>query len=396
VSIARGGGTATLLFTDIEGSTLLARRLGDGWAETVARHHAILRNAIETNQGFVDGIEGDAFFAIFDSARAGVAAAIDAQRALQSEPWPGPPVKVRMGLHTGEIRRVATGFVGLDIHRAARVAAGAHGGQVLLTQTTLNLLGDEHRTEDLGLHRLKDFPEPERLFHLVIDGRLSDQFPQPKTLPVRPTNVPVIETPLVGRDAELHELHERLADGTRLLTLTGPGGSGKTRLAIAAAEDLLDVFPGGTWLVPLSDVEDASRILAVVADKLRIPESGERSVLETLGERLRAQATMLVLDNLEHLRDASGIIHELMAAGPSLKVLATSQAPLRLSSEYVLPLQPLSTEDGYELFVEIAAQRRRDLDLKRSSAAIGTICEHLDGLPLAIELAAARTVPGRG
>jgi predicted ATPase len=379
------------LFTDIEGSTVLARQLGDGWAEVVARHHAILRSAIESHQGFVDGIEGDAFFAIFDSARSGVAAAVDAQRGLANEAWTGPPVRVRMGLHTGEIRRVATGFVGLDIHRAARVAAGAHGGQVLLTQTTLNLLGDEHRSEDLGLHRLKDFPEPERLFHLVIDGHTSEQFPPPKTLLVRPTNVPAIDTPLVGRAAELHELRERLAGGTRLLTLTGPGGSGKTRLAIAAAEELLDVFPGGTWLVPLSDVEDAGRILAVVADKLRIPESGEQSVLDTLGERLRGQATMLVLDNLEHLRHASPIIHELMATAPSLKVLATSQAPLRLPSEYVLPLQPLSTDDGRELFVEIAGQRRRDLDLKRSWAAIGTICEHLDGLPLAIELAAART-----
>ncbi len=182
MSNAPGGGTVTLLFTDIEGSTLLARAVGDGWAELVARHHAILRNAIESHEGFVDGVEGDAFFAIFGSAREGVAAAIDAQRALRSEPWPGPPVKVRMGLHTGEVRRVATGFVGLDIHRAARVAASAHGGQVLLTLTTLELLGRTQRTEDLGLHRLKDFPEPERLFHLVIDGRTSEQFAPPRTL----------------------------------------------------------------------------------------------------------------------------------------------------------------------------------------------------------------------
>jgi predicted ATPase/class 3 adenylate cyclase len=392
VSDARGGGTVTLLFTDIEGSTLLAREVGDRWAELVARHHAILRSAIESNEGFVDGVEGDAFFAIFDSARGGVAAAIDAQRALRSEPWPGPAVKVRMGLHTGEIRRVATGFVGLDIHRAARVAASAHGGQVLLTRTTLELLGRAQRTEDLGLHRLKDFPEPERLFHLVIDGQTSERFPPPKTLRVRPTNVPVIETPLVGRRAELSEVHERLGDGTRLLTLTGPGGSGKTRLAIAAAEELLEMFPGGTWLVPLSDVDDADRILAVVADKLRLPESGEQSVLDTLSERLRAEPTMLVLDNLEHLRHASPIVHELLAAAPALKVLATSQAPLRVSGEYVLPLPPLPPDDGRELFLETAIQRRRGLDPERSAQAIDMICDRLDGLPLAIELAAARTV----
>jgi predicted ATPase/class 3 adenylate cyclase len=392
VSVVRGGGTATLLFTDIEGSTRLARELGDRWADTVGRHHAILRKAIESNGGSVDGTEGDAFFALFDSARSGVAAAIDAQRQLGIERWPGSPVKVRMGLHTGEVRHVQTGFVGIDIHRAARVAASAHGGQVLLTQTTVDLAGGDIRTEDLGLHRLKDFPDPERLFHLVIDDRTSEQFPPPKTLRVRPTNVPTLEAPIVGRRSELKELHDRLADGTRVLTLTGPGGAGKTRLALAAAEELLEVFPGGTWLVPLSDVDDADRILAVIADKLRIPEGAGQTMLDVLAERLQAQSTLLVLDNLEHIRDASAVIRELLAVASPLKVLITSQAPLRIAGEHVLPLAPLPAVDGRKLFVQVASERRRDLDPDASAAAIDAICKHLDGLPLAIELAAARTV----
>jgi predicted ATPase/class 3 adenylate cyclase len=392
VAEASAGGTVTLLFTDIEGSTRLARELGDRWADVLARHHQIVGDAVYGNGGSVELTEGDAFFAIFPTASQGVRAAVDAQRGLQAEPWREEPVRVRMGLHTGEVRRAATGLVGLEVHRAARVAAGAHGGQVLLSQATHDELDGDHRAEDLGLHRLKDFPEPERLFHLVVDGRTADCFPAPKTLPVRPTNVPVLETPLVGRVQELRELHERLADGTRLLTLTGLGGAGKTRLAIAAAEALLEAFPGGAWFVALADVTEAERMLAAIADALRLPDDPAQSVLDVLAGRLQAERTLLVLDNLEQLRDvAAAVLDELLTAAGSVKVLATSQAPLRVAREYVMPLRPLLVEESRQLFVEVAERRRGGLDPIASAETIDQICRRLEGLPLAIELAAART-----
>lgn len=380
----------TFLLTDIEGSTRLARESGDRWVGMLARHHEIVRAAIEAHGGVVDGTEGDAFFGVFGSPREGVAAAVDAQRGLAAEPWPGSAVKVRMGVHTGEVQKAATGYVGLEVHRAARVAASAHGGQVLLTRVALDGCGGDVAVEDLGDHRLKDFPDPERLFHVVIDGRHADQFAPPKTLPVRPTNLPAVETPLIGRREELEELNERLDNGTRLMTLVGGGGSGKTRLAIAAAENLLDAFPGGTWFVPLADVDGEERMLVTVAENLRIAENPDQSPLEAVAERLRGERTLLVLDNLEQLRHASTVIRDLLAAAPSLKVLGTSQAPLRLAAEYVLPLDPLPSPEARELFVRTAAQRHARFEPAASAATIDTVCQLLDRLPLAIELAAAR------
>ncbi|HWF51418.1 MAG TPA: hypothetical protein VG294_12335 [Solirubrobacteraceae bacterium] len=183
-----------------------------------------------------------------------------------------------MGLHTGSVRRAQTGYIGLAIHRAARVGAAARGGQVLLTAATRYLLGEGHVVEDLGDHRLKDFPEPERLFHLVIDGRRACEFSSPKTLAVRPTNLPVLETSLVGRRGELTVLRERLDNGSRVVTVTGSGGTGKTRLALAAAEELLEVFPGGAWFVPLADYDDAEWLLPTVAEKLNLTGDPARSL----------------------------------------------------------------------------------------------------------------------
>ncbi|HLW96921.1 MAG TPA: adenylate/guanylate cyclase domain-containing protein [Solirubrobacteraceae bacterium] len=383
-------GTVTLLLTDIEGSTRLARELGERWIEVLARHHRILEAAIAEHDGTIDGTDGDAFFAIFESAAGGIAAAAAAQRRLYQESWPDQPVRVRMGLHTGDVRRAATGYVGIEIHRAARIAASAGGGQVLLSHTAHAAAGDGHAAQDLGVHRLKDFPEGERLFHLVVDGRTADQFPAPRTLPVRPTNVPVLETALIGRSEELAAVTEGLADGVRLLTVVGPGGSGKTRLAVAAAEELLDAFPGGAWLIGLADVFDREGMLSVIAEKLAVAESPGRSTLESLVGRLETDPTLLVLDNLEQLRHASGVISELLGGARASKVLATSQAPLRLPAEHVVSLRPLAPSDGRQLFVE-TARTRRDLDADASASAIDAICERLDGLPLAIELAASRT-----
>jgi predicted ATPase/class 3 adenylate cyclase len=384
------GETVTLLLTDIEGSTRLARDLGERWVEVLGRHHRILEAAISENGGSVEGTDGDAFFAIFPSAAEGIAAASAAQRRLYEERWPDQPVRVRMGLHTGEVRRAVTGYVGIEIHRAARIAASASGGQVLVSGAAHAAGASGHAAEDLGTHRLKDFPEPERLFHLVVDGRTADQFPPPRTLPVRPTNVPVIETALIGRQDELHSVAEQLADGVRLLTLVGPGGSGKTRLALAAAEQLLDAFPGGAWLVALADVFDRDEMLAVIAEKLSVAEVSGQTTLDAVVERLDANPTLLVLDNLEQLRHASGVIGELLGGAGASKVLATSQAPLRLPGESVVALQPLAPEEGRQLFIE-TARTRRELDVAASASTIDSICERLDGLPLAIELAASRT-----
>jgi predicted ATPase/class 3 adenylate cyclase len=387
---AATGAILTFLFTDIEGSTRLARAHGDRWPQLLARHHELLRTAIEGHGGSIDGTEGDAFFALFQSAPEGVAAAVAAQRGLTAEPWPDPTLRVRMGLHTGEVQQAATGYVGIEIHRAARVASSAHGGQVLLTRAVLDGCEAGVDVEDLGRHRLKDFPEPEQLLHLVVDGRGADQFAAPKTLPVRPTNIPVVETALVGRRAELEELHDRLANGTRLMTLVGQGGTGKTRLAIAAAERLLDAFPGGAWFVPLADVDDGERMLATVAENLRLADTPGLLELDALAERLSGDRTLLVLDNLEQLRPASTVIRDLLAAAPPLKVLATSQAPLRLAAERVMSLDPLSREEARELFVDSAMRRRPGFEPAASAEAIDAICARLDGLPLAIELAAAR------
>jgi predicted ATPase/class 3 adenylate cyclase len=386
------GETVSLLFTDIEGSTRLARILGDDWELALALHHEILGHAITSNHGVVDGIEGDAFFAVFPTAREAVAAASDAQRELRKADWPASqPIPVRMGLHVGEVRRAATGYVGIEIHRTARIAASAHGGQVLLTETARQLAGDGVETEDLGLHRLKDFPEPLRLLHLVLDGRRAAEFPPPTTRAVRPTNVPVLEMPIVGREAELQELRDHLANGTRLMTVTGQGGAGKTRLAIASAEDLLDVFPGGAWFVALANVTDPERMLSAVADILRLPGGGAQGLRDQLTERLSTESTLLVLDNLEQLRHVAPELGRLIADAPSLRVLATSQAPLRLATEHVLALRPLALEHGRRLFAENAGRRRADFDPVASQSSIDAICERLDGWPLAIELAAART-----
>lgn len=391
MSTAPGGGTVTMLFTDIEGSTRLARELGADWPSALSRHHAIMEAAIAGHDGVVENTNGDAFFGIFLNAQEGIGAAVEAQRELRAAEWPGPPIRVRMGLHTGEVQRAATGLVGIEVHRAARVAASAHGGQVLLTEATRALAGEGVETEDLGRHRLKDFPEPLRLFHLVLDGRCAGEFPAPKSLPVRPTNVPVLDTPIFGRGKELAEIHDRLLDGTRLMTITGHGGAGKTRLAIAAAENLLGGFTGGAWFVPLADITDARRLLSVLAETLAVTAHDEGTLRDALIERLRSTPTLLVLDNLEQLRHAAPELGELIMASPPLRVLATSQAPLRLSAERVLSLRPLELEHSRQLFIGTASRRSSDFDPAASRSAIDAICERLEGWPLAIELAAART-----
>src|SRR5512133_576306 len=264
-------GTVTLLFTDIEGSTKLLQRSGELYAELLADHRSMLRTAFDSHDGYEVDTEGDAFFVVFRSAQDAATAAAEAQRALAQHSWPdGNEVRVRMGLHTGEPRLVDRAYVGLDVHRAARVMGAGHGGQVLLSHSTRNQVGDDWPLLDLGEHRLKDLLQPEHLFQLMIEG-LPSEFPALKTLGNRPTNLPAQPNPIVGREKELREISQLLrSDDVRLLTLTGPGGTGKTRLALQIGAELLDEFRSGVFFVSLAPIADEDLLVPTIAQSLAI------------------------------------------------------------------------------------------------------------------------------
>jgi predicted ATPase/class 3 adenylate cyclase len=382
-------GTIALLFTDIEGSTALASRLGDRWRDVLAAHHAIVGDAIAEEHGYVDGTEGDAFFATFADARRAARAAIAAQRALAAHEWP-EPVRVRMGLHAGFVERAATGYVGLEVHRAARVASAAHGGQLLLTASARALIGEVVPVDPLGAHRLKDFPAPEPLFCAVIDGRGASAFPPPRTQELRPTNLPAAGPALVGRDDDLERVSQALlAEGERLVTLTGRGGAGKTSLALAAGAALLDEHPGGVWLSRLATVTNPGDVVSAVAAALGADPGNGHSAEDAIAARLAGRgAALLIADNLEHLLPAAPALAGLLDVAPDLRIIVTSQAPLRLPAERVLPLDALGDDASIALMERVV--RRRGGDLGSDRAALVDVVHLLDGLPLALELAAAR------
>jgi class 3 adenylate cyclase/predicted ATPase len=386
-------GTIALLFTDIEGSTRLAAALGAAWPQVLAEHHALMGEAIAAEGGFVDRTEGDAFFATFVEATAAVRAAVGALRALRAHVWPAEvgEVRVRMGLHVGYVARASTGYVGLEVHRAARVASAAHGGQLLLTAPARALAGELVRTEPLGVHRLKDFPTPEPLFCAVIDGRGAVAFPPLQTPEIRPTNLPPAGAALVGREDDLERVRRALlADGDRLVTLTGRGGAGKTSLALVAATALLDDHPGGVWLVTLATVSSPDGLLPAVAAAIRAEGEAHEPVLQAVVARLRDRGpVLLVLDNLEHLLDAAPQVATLLAELPELRLLVTSQAPLHLSNERRLPLDGLDDEASLAL-VEHSARRSGARVGRGDRDALLDVVRLLDGLPLTLELAAAR------
>jgi len=359
-------GTVTFLFTDIEGSTRLLSELGDGYAEVLAEHRRALRDAWQRHEGVEVDTQGDAFFVAFTRASDAVAAAADAQLALA-----GGPVRVRMGLHTGEPLRADEGYVGFDVHRAARIAAAGHGGQVLLSQATADLTGADLR--DLGLHRLKDLSAPERLFQLG-----TEDFPPLKTL--HETNLPVPATPFLGRAREIDQIASLLrGPEVRLVTLTGPGGSGKTRLALQAAASAADDYDRGVWWVPLASLADPALVETAASQAL-----GSK---DTLSAAVGDKRLLLVLDNFEHLLDAAADVAETIGSCPRLTVLVTSREPLHVDGEWEFVVDPLREQEAVELFLQRAAAVRSDF---AANGEVGEICRRLDCLPLAIELAAAR------
>jgi predicted ATPase/class 3 adenylate cyclase len=398
-----GSRTITMLFTDIEGSTGLLGRLGDRYVEALSAQRALLRAEFSACGGQEMGTEGDSFFVVFESAGDAVRCCVAGQRALAGHDWPGgAAVRVRMGLHSGEAARHEDGYVGMEVHRAARIAATAHGGQVVVSEAT-RLLAQSRLPagvllEDLGWHRLKDIDAPERIYQLVIPG-LERRFPPLKSLGA-PTSLPVPATPLVGREGELEYLLAVLAGPeVRLVTLTGAGGVGKTRLAIAAAASLDHLFPHGVFFVALAAVRDPGVMWKAIAGALDVDGDGAAAVTG----HLRDRRLLLVLDNLEQLPGAAGVIAALLASAPRLVVLATSRGPLHLPGEHEVPVPPLPVPVGaagigdiaasaaVRLFVQQAGMVRPGFAVSAGNAAdVAAICRRLDGLPLAIELAASR------
>ena len=402
-------GTVTFLFTDIEGSTRLMQEVGDRYVRAQTDHHDLLRAAFSGKRGRELRTEGDSFFAVFESAVDGCGAAGAAQAAFAEHEWPdGVTLRVRIGLHTGEAPLVGNEYIGLDVHHAARVAASAHGGQVVISETT-HALVEDHLPEglslrDLGTHRLKDLARPERLYQLVIAG-VPDQFPSLRTLDSTPNNLPTQLTSFIGRDHDVAEAR-RLLRGTRLLTLTGPGGIGKTRLSLQLGADVVQEFQDGVFFVALSAIRDAELIPSVLSEVLGLQVAGNKMPLDTVVEFLRGKSLLLILDNFEQLLpDGAAVVSDLLHAAPQLKTVVSSRAVLRIYGEQELPVQPLRMPDlralpslaalsQYEavrLFIERAVAVKPDFQATNENApAIAGICERVDGLPLAIELAAAR------
>lgn len=403
-------GTVTFLFSDIEGSTRLLQNLGKDFAALLDQHSRLLRDSFTANNGVVVSTEGDSFFVVFPSAVDAVSAAISAQGSLKDHRWDeGIVVQVRMGLHSGEGILGGDNYVGLDVHRAARIMAIAYGGQILISDSTRALvqgdLPESANLTDLGEHRLKDLARPERLFQLTARG-LPSEFPTIRSLGSRPNNLPAQLTSFVGREKELARLKELLKDA-RCLSLTGPGGTGKTRLSLELAREAGGEFENGTFFVQLASVSDPGELTTTIAETLHLPETrGEtRGSQERLIEHLSGRQILLVLDNFEQLVSAGAHVSDLLKASDGLKVVVTTRVPLHIQGESEYPVQPLLLPDPnhlpdaelvsqYEsvaLFIERAVSVKPDFKVTNQNApAIAEICARLDGLPLAIELAAAR------
>jgi len=385
-------GTVTLLFADVEGSTRLLHALRERYAGVRRRMQEVVRDVAPRWNGHEIDWAGDGPFLAFASAREAIAAAAAIQHALGAEPWPEDGVlRVRMGVHTGEPERVDESYVGLDVHVAARICSAGHGGQVVVSQATRKLAGDEPAAglsfRPLGRHRLKDVAEPQQLFQLVGEELVAD-FPPLRTL--AGATLPALHHRLVGRVSDLTAVQTLLTrPEVRLVSITGPGGAGKSRLALEVAGTAAVHRP--VHLVGLAPISDSELIPAAVARALGVREAPGRTLIESIAESLRETGALVLLDNLEHLPAAAEQVRLLLDAVPDAKLLVTSRVPLRLAAEHVVPLAPLRVDDASTLFAELAAAR--GVVLREDTLdSVREICRRLDGLPLAIELVAARLV----
>jgi len=399
----------TFLFTDIEGSTRLLQAVGPIYAAALEDHRRLIRAAADANEGRDFGSEGDALFLVFTSAKAAVTAAADAQRALAAHEWPdGVALRVRMGVHTGEATRVGDNYVGLDLHRVARITSAGHGGQVLVSGAARSIVADTLppglTLRDLGERRLRDLTRPEHLYQLEVDG-LPSEFPALRTVDPAPNTLPTQVTSFVGRRQPVADV-SRALETSRLVTLTGPGGTGKTRLSLQVASEIADRFPDGTYFVPLDAITDPALVGQAILTALDIQDARPLAAVERLADHLRSRTALLVLDNFEQVMGAAPLVAELLGASPGTHFIVTSRAALHVYGEQEYPVPPLQLPalDGgpidpsavtqYEsvaLFIERAVAVRPDFAVTNANApAVAEICARLDGLPLAIELAAAR------
>jgi predicted ATPase/class 3 adenylate cyclase/Tfp pilus assembly protein PilF len=401
--------TVTFLFTDIEGSTKLWEEHPNAMRDALARHDELMRAAIEEHDGHVFKTIGDAFCAAFHTAPEALNAALAAQQGLISEPWTEPvTIKVRMALHTGAAEARDNDYFGQPLNRVARLLSAGHGGQVLLSLSTEELTRDAlppaAGLKALGEHRLRDLNRPETIFQLLHPA-LPSEFPSLKTLDYLPNNLPLQLASFIGREKEIAEI-KNLLDRSRLLTLTGSGGCGKTRLSLQVAADVLEQFPDGVWLVELAPLADPALVPQTVASVLNLAEQVGKSFTQTLSEHLKSRRLLLVLDNCEHLLNACALLSDaLRRACPNIKILASSRECLGISGELTYripslalpdPKQAISMEriiqyESVRLFIERAQLQKPEFTVSNQSApALASVCHRLDGIPLALELAAAR------
>lgn len=402
-------GTVTFLFTDIEGSTKLWESHPESMRVSLARHDALMREAIRNANGTVFKTIGDAFCASFATAPEGLAAALSAQLVLINEPWPEEtPIKVRMALHTGAVESRDNDYFGPPVNRVARLLSAAHGGQCLLSQATFELVRDSLPSgvglKDLGSFQLKDLARPEQVYQLSHPDLRAD-FPPLRSLSSHPNNLPLQLTSFIGRETEIDRI-KALLDTSRLVTLTGAGGSGKTRLGIQIAADLLESFPDGVWLVELAPIPDAESLVRTLANVLNLAEVPETNLTAAIAAHIGKKTQLLILDNCEHLLDSSAIVADtLLKSCPNLRILVTSREALGIPGESAYRVPPLALPDrraahssvsltqfaAVRLFIDRAVLAEPRFTVTNENApAVASVCCQLDGIPLAIELAAAR------